>query len=383
MVSHACFAAEIAHVSRGWKAEKGFDKLKTICYLCLMSSINLLDQPDVRNRLDQCIHCGLCLPACPTYVLDHVEMDSPRGRIALIRAAADGRVEVGGAFQQHIDLCLGCRACETACPSGVEYGFLLETARTAIAEADRFGLGSSDRSRNDTTAPAWFLRLGGRIVQWIGLRQLMPHRPRLRLLARLLAAYQRLGLANVAQRLTRLPAPLQVMIGMVPSLTLDYPDMRRPAPPLAPKRGAVAFFTGCVQDAFLANVNAATIRVLQRNGYEVHFPEGQTCCGAASLHTGDAAFAAALARKNVDAFGGDGFTAIINNAGGCGATLKEYAHLLRDDPRYAEPARVRLWEKSRTSANSSPIICTTRPLVMFRPASPMWIHAICAMGRRS
>lgn len=291
-----------------------------------MSQINLLDAPDFRRKLDQCIHCGLCLSACPTYATNQTEMDSPRGRIALMRAAADGRIGLDGAFAQHIELCLGCRACETACPSGVQYGALLEVTRTAMAEQQRRAPAS--------LAPVQ--QVAAR-VQTIGLAELMPSRTRLRWLARGLWLYQRLGLSALAARLP-LPAALRTMEAMAPPVQLDYPDYSRPAPAQGLRRGKVAFFTGCVQDAFLANVNRATIRVLQRNGYEVHFPVGQTCCGAAAIHNGDRDLARELARRNVDAFAGDEFVAIINNAGGCGAALDEYAHLLAAEPAYAARA---------------------------------------------
>ena len=360
-----------------------------------MTHVNLLDQPDVRRKLDQCIHCGLCLPACPTYSVLQLEMDSPRGRIALMRAAADGRIGLEGAFQEHIDLCLGCRACETACPSGVQYGLLLETAKVALAqeatnfrrrdaevqrfaedertihsssaqpprlrvsasnntdirrgdaEAQRFAEKDNDRALSSSAQPPR-LRVSAsnvsdvaKAIQTFGLRELMPYRDRLRLLARGLKLYQRLGLTKLAQRvLPKLPPALTTMEGMAPPVDLDYLDESRPAPAMGLRRGKVAFFSGCVQDAFLAGVNRATVRVLQRNGYEVHFPQGQTCCNAAALHSGDADFAQRLARQNIDAFAGDEWVAIINNAGGCGAALKGYDHLLAGDPLYAERARV-------------------------------------------
>jgi len=322
-----------------------------------MAHVNLLDQPDVRRKLDQCIHCGLCLPACPTYSVLQLEMDSPRGRIALMRAAADGRIGLEGAFQEHIDLCLGCRACETACPSGVQYGLLLETAKVAIgARGEGRGAqsvvagngihstvienGAQQPADARTSRPSPLAPRISHAIQAFGLRELMPHRDRLRLLARGLKLYQRLGLTKLAQRvLPKLPPALTTMEGMAPPVDLDYLDESRPAPAMGLRRGKVAFFTGCVQDAFLAGVNRATVRVLQRNGYEVHFPQGQTCCNAAALHSGEADFAQRLARQNIDAFAGDEWVAIINNAGGCGAALKGYDHLLARDPLYAERAR--------------------------------------------
>jgi glycolate oxidase iron-sulfur subunit len=157
-------------------------------------------------------------------------------------------------------------------------------------------------------------------------------------MARLLRLAQALALPQLATRLNFLPGRLRMMAGLLPALSLDFPDYSRPAPALGAHRGTVAFFPGCVQDAFLAGVNAATVRVLQRNGYEVHFPAQFTCCGAAALHLGDGALACHLARQNIDAVDPAGVEAIINNAGGCGASLKEYGHLLEDDPAYAGKA---------------------------------------------
>ncbi len=251
-------------------------------------------------------------------------MDSPRGRIALIRGAADGRIDnfdvTDGLFRQHIDRCLGCRACETACPSGVQYGKLLEVARTTIEEQRKPS--PSEQAIRD-----------------INLRQLLPHPSRLRWMARLLWLAQLLGLPQLATKLSFLPIQLRTMAGILPPLDIRTPDYSQPAPAVGSKRGKVAFFRGCVQDAFLSGTNAATVRVLQRNGFEVHFPAAQTCCGAAGLHIGEHELALTLARQNIDAFASSDYVAIINNAGGCGATLKEYAWLLKDDPAYAEKAK--------------------------------------------
>lgn len=276
--------------------------------------------PAYRALLDQCIHCGLCLPACPTYPVFDTEMDSPRGRIQLMRAAADGRIGLGGAFRTHIDLCLGCRSCESACPSGVQYGALVEVARNEI---------------NASQPPSELEQT----VRDVALRELMPNRERLRGIARLLQFYQVSGLQRLVRRTDLLPTRLRDMEALLPPVTTNYPDANRPAPALGKRRGAVAFFQGCVQDAFLNSVNLATVRVLQRNGFEVHFPGSQTCCGAAQQHVGEDELARALARRNLNAFNPDDFVAIINNAGGCGATLKEYAHLLANDPVYGDRAQ--------------------------------------------
>ncbi len=271
-----------------------------------------LTSPDFRAGLDACIRCGLCLPACPTYAVARTEMEGPRGRIALMRAAADGRVGAGGAFREHLDSCLGCRSCETACPSGVGYGALLEQAREAI-EAER------PRSRTEVFA------------RWLGLRQLLPHRRRLRALAALARAARAIGLMRRLEAESA-PAPLRRAAALLPPPDGDRGGStgRRPASALGGKRGTVALFRGCVQDAFLPAANAATVRVLQRNGYEVHFPAGETCCGAAALHLGEKELARELARRNIEAFGGADYDAIVSNAGGCGAMLKEYPHLLAE-----------------------------------------------------
>ena len=283
-----------------------------------------LADPTFKNLLNQCIHCGLCLQACPTYTVLGVEMDAPRGRIALMRAAADGRIGLPGiqeGLAQHISLCLACRACETACPSGVKYGSLVSWTRTTI-----------ETHRRPAAAE--------RLVSWLGIRQMMPHVGRLKAMAWLLWLYQATGLQKLVRASGLLPRSLRAAEAIVPPIKPRWRDHRKPAPAIGERRGKVAFFYGCIQEAFLAQVNEATIRVLQRNGYEVHFPQAQTCCGAAQLHVGDQALGRELARKNVDAFLAGDYDAIIVNAGGCGATLKEeYPHLLHGDPAYAERAK--------------------------------------------
>jgi glycolate oxidase iron-sulfur subunit len=247
-------------------------------------------------------------------------MDSPRGRIALMRAASDGLIELGGKFDNHINLCLMCRACEQACPSGVRYGTLIETTRVVL-----------EKARNQGAIE--------RFIRWLTLRQLMPHQNRLRLIARGMHLYQLLRIQNLVRRLNFLPEALRNIESLLPRISAFRLDYRSFAPAIGERRGKVAFFHGCVQDAFLGDVNTATVRVLQRNGYEVHFPKEQTCCGAAQLHVGEEELFFDLARKNIDSFPAGEYDAIINNAGGCGSTLKEYDHLLKNDPIYAEKAR--------------------------------------------
>jgi glycolate oxidase iron-sulfur subunit len=285
-----------------------------------------LTSPHFQELVTQCIHCGLCLPACPTYDVFGTEMDAPRGRIAMMRAAAEGRISLrengflNQSFARHINLCLACRACETACPSGVRYGELVETTRISIEHERQPGLVE-------------------RIARWLALRQLLPHRGRLRALASLVWIYQASRIQKLVRALNVLPQPFKTMEEMLPELSARRPDYGQPAPAIDQDHGRVALFLGCVQDAFLSPTNQATARVLQRNGYEVHFPLDQTCCGAAQLHLGEEALARELARRNIDAFLAGDYEAVVVNAGGCGATLKEYGHLLADDLDYADKAR--------------------------------------------
>lgn len=288
---------------------------------------NSLATPEFQNLVSQCIHCGFCLQSCPTYAVFGTEMDSPRGRIVLMRAAADGLIELGGPFETHINRCLMCRACEQACPSGVQYGPMVETARVAL-----------EQQRKQGTLE--------RVIRWLALRNLMPHPRRLRLAAWGLRLYQTSGLQTLVRRLHLLPKALRNTESLLPRISAVRPNYRSTAPAIGDRRGKVAFFHGCVQDAFLAEANVATVRVLQRNGYEVFFPEEQTCCGAAQLHVGEEELFLELARRNIDAFPADEYAAIINNAGGCGSTLKEYGRLLGNDPHYVEKAK-RFSEKVR------------------------------------
>ena len=290
----------------------------------MINGIEILQSQDYKAKLTQCIHCGLCLQACPTYAVFGTEMDAPRGRIALMRAASEGRIgleEFTNSFTTHINLCLACRSCETACPSSVKYGILVDGAQAAISMNRKVGTVE-------------------RFVRWLGLRQMMPRLGLLKLMARVMWLYEIIGVQKLVRALNILPKPLKAMEAILPPIEPKYRDHRAPAPAIGEKRGEVAFFIGCIQEAFMAQVNEATIRVLQRNGYEVHFPPGQTCCGAAQIHQGEHVLARELARKNIDAFLARDYAAVISNAGGCGATLKdELVHLFHADPVYTEKAQ--------------------------------------------
>ncbi len=270
--------------------------------------------------IDDCVHCGFCLTTCPTYALWGQEMDSPRGRIYLLKMAGEGEAAIDETFTEHFDRCLGCMACVTACPSGVRYDRLIEAARPQIERHHRRGLGD-----------ALFRRF---------IFALFPYPDRLRLAAWPLWLYQRSGAQRLARRsglLKLLPARLQSMEALMPPLTRDRLRARVPAtiPAQGERRGRAGLLLGCVQQAFFKDVNAATARVLAAEGYEVVAPADQGCCGALSTHAGQEDRAVDFARRTIDAFERANVDVVVINAAGCGSAMKEYAHLLRDDPDYA------------------------------------------------
>ena len=270
-----------------------------------------LDIPE----LYQCVHCGLCLNACPTYRALHIESESPRGRIHLVRAAAEGRIELNDRFAAHLDLCLMCRACETACPSGVQYGRIAEAARAAMGP------------RGSALA---------RAAAGFAFTRLLPYPSRLRRAARLLRFYQRSGAERLLRRL--LPKRLGEMSALLPAVPDRFFAPAETSPALGKKRARVGMLGGCVMSVVFSDVDEATLRVLRLNGCEVVAPKSQVCCGALNTHNGETAAACAMARRNIDAFLGLDLDAIVVNAAGCGAAMKEYGHLLADDPVYAAKA---------------------------------------------
>ncbi|MBV8317638.1 MAG: 4Fe-4S dicluster domain-containing protein [Planctomycetaceae bacterium] len=258
-----------------------------------------------------CIHCGLCTASCPTYIETGDENDSPRGRIYLMRAVADGRLELGRDVRKHLDLCLDCRACESACPSGVRYGRIIEPFKVALQRSE------------PATEKASLLR---RMI----LHHLFPYSGRVKAALAPARLLQRFGLFERAERLglTRLlPPTLRRMQLMLPTLKPSAP-LPEVLSPIGQRRARVALFLGCVADALYPETNAATARVLQQNGCEVVIPRGQACCGAIHYHSGVEEPALTLARRNLAAFDPDRYDAIIVNAAGCGAMLKDYPHLL-------------------------------------------------------
>jgi len=271
----------------------------------------------------RCIHCGLCLNACPTYRLWNLEADSPRGRIHQMIHVEQGDVSVTDSFVDHIDKCLDCRACETACPSGVEYGKLVEHARARI--------------ERDYRRP-----LLSRIARDVVYRRLLPYPKRIATVARLLRFYQRSGLQSLARftGILRLFA-LDKRERLLPRVDSNffYDRLGKTFPAAGARRARVAFFAGCVANVTFAELSAATIRVLTANGCDVVVPDGQLCCGALAAHAGVRDVARQLARENLRAFVLDDVDAIVTNAAGCGSTLKEYDHLFTpSEPEYGQAA---------------------------------------------
>lgn len=272
------------------------------------------------KEINTCVHCGLCLPACPTYRELGSEADSPRGRIHLIRNLVAGVIDPTAPVVAHLDLCLDCRACEPACPSGVKYGSIIEDARFQLEGTRRRGALESTLRR-------------------ILFRGILPHPGRLRKVARTIRLSQRLHLDRLAIKAHLLPGPLAAMAAVA-----TLPDVfgREHLPEVIPAQGKqryrVGFLTGCIMDVLYGPTNLACVRVLAANGCEVVIPPAQTCCGALQHHAGDIETTRHLARQNIDAFLAAGVDFIITNSAGCGSTLKEYHHLLTADPVYREKA---------------------------------------------
>ncbi|HZA16657.1 MAG TPA: glycolate oxidase subunit GlcF [Pseudonocardiaceae bacterium] len=276
--------------------------------------------PPQPELVKDCVHCGFCLPSCPTYVLWGEEMDSPRGRIHLMKAGLEGE-PLSESMVGHFDACLGCMACVTACPSGVQYDTLITETRAQVER--RYERSGRDRLLREA------------------IFRLFPYPRRLRALRGPLALYQRSGLDRLLRRsrlLDRLPPTLRVMESLIPKLSRREKLPTR-VPTKGRRRAVVGMLTGCVQDALFPEVNAATARVLAAEGCDVVIPPEQGCCGALSLHTGREDEAIRFARALIECFEVAGVDYVVVNAAGCGSAMKEYAHLLRDDPDYATRAQ--------------------------------------------
>jgi glycolate oxidase iron-sulfur subunit len=272
-----------------------------------------IDRPSL-SVIRDCVHCGFCLTACPTYLETGNELDSPRGRIYLMKSAIEGRIPMGEALVKHLDLCLGCLACETACPSGVDYSQLIEASRSQIERRYR--------------RPFW-----DRFYRSL-LFSVFPYPKRLGLLLPFLFLYQATGVKGLVQSsrvLRKFSDKLAHIEGMLPEVKSVFPS---PLPNLTPAKGKrrfrVALLTGCVQSVLFPETNEATVRVLAENGCEVIIPKGQGCCGALSLHSGRLSESRDFARSNIEVFENSDFDAIIVNSAGCGSAMKEYGELLND-----------------------------------------------------
>lgn len=267
-----------------------------------------------------CVHCGLCTASCPTYVETGNENDGPRGRIYLMRSVTDGRLELNREVRRHLELCLDCRACETACPSGVQYGKLIEPFRVAMEQS------SEEQSRGATKTSDWFHR-------WIlfGLFP-WPERMRLALIPARIAQTLWLDRLIVATGLWRLlPRRLGRLVTLLPPLAKSPPPLPEFLPAKGRRRARVALFTGCVSDVLFRATNWATARVLQENGCDVMVPQTQACCGAIHFHAGSSEPARELADQNISAFKAEEVDAIILNVAGCGSMLKDYGHHWHDE----------------------------------------------------
>ncbi|MEV5539241.1 heterodisulfide reductase-related iron-sulfur binding cluster [Saccharopolyspora shandongensis] len=275
--------------------------------------------PPQRELVDDCVHCGFCLPTCPTYDLWGEEMDSPRGRIYLMKEGLEGE-PMTDTMVGHFDACLGCMACVSACPSGVQYGTLITETR---AQVER----NHQRSR-------WERLLRTAIFT------LFPYPRRLKAMRGPLALYQRLGIGKLLKRsglLAKLPDGLQVMESLAPPIS-RAPKLGNRIPARGKRRATVGMITGCVQSAFFPDVNVATARILSAEGCDVIIPPAQGCCGALSEHSGREPEAVKFARQLLDTFEESGVDYVVINSAGCGSTLKEYPRLLQDDAEYAERA---------------------------------------------
>ncbi len=283
-------------------------------------------RPPAKELVDVCVHCGFCLPTCPTYVLWNEEMDSPRGRIVLINVALEEGSQLSDAMVTHWDRCLGCMACVTACPSGVRYDRLIEATRPQVERNHQRSL--PDRAFRRFTF------------------EIFTHPGRLRILVPLVVAARRAGLTRPADRwLTRFPR-VRALQSLLPEVTVKAAAVRLPEliPAQGKSRGRVGMLLGCVQRVFFDDVNQATARVLAAEGFDVFAPRKVRCCGALMLHTGSEAEALDLARKMISAFDGCDYVAV--NAAGCGSSMKDYGELLSDDEEWAERAK-RFSEKVR------------------------------------
>jgi glycolate oxidase iron-sulfur subunit len=314
--------------------------------------------------LQQCMHCGMCLPTCPTYDATLRERHSPRGRIALMRAIAEDELSIGKEFADEMSYCLGCLACQTACPAGVDYAELFETARADI-ESHSVNHG-----------------LARRFWRWLTLEQLFMRPQLLRMAGAALRLYQHSGMEAIVRELglTRLlPNDLRRLEPQTPRMSPSFSNGLIDEHE-SPKGGAiyrVALLTGCVQDLAFSDINRDTADVLLANGCAVHTPAVQPCCGSLHGHNGEPELARQLARRQIDLLPPDSYDAIITNAGGCGSHLRHYGKLLADDPAYAERAKV--WDSKLRDIHEwlAQIDCRPPQAAPFRSTVRLSYHDSC------
>ncbi|NWF50270.1 MAG: (Fe-S)-binding protein [Ignavibacteriaceae bacterium] len=284
--------------------------------------LKILPHDDI---LQQCMHCGLCLATCPTYDITKLERSSPRGRIFMIKSVARGEMELSESFSEEMNFCLDCQACETACPAGVKYGRMVEAARVV---ADEAGFGSKMEIA----------------LKRFALRRIVASRKALKLFSWFLKIYQKSGLQKIIQKtgiLKLISKNLFEIETLSPVISEKFSDtqIKEIEMPEGEVKYKTAFHFGCLMNTMFADINLDTIDVLKKCGCKIITPKDQVCCGSLMGHNGDMKFALELARKNIDAFDKHDYDFLISNSAGCGAFMKDYAHLLEDDPEYAEKAK--------------------------------------------
>ena len=353
------------------------------------------DRPPSRTLIDACVHCGFCLPSCPTYALWGEEMDSPRGRLYLMKAGLEGRTTMGPSFVQHFDACLGCMACVTACPSGVQYAPLIEATRGQIDR--RF-----ERSRSDRLFRSLIFALfpfPGRLRIALlplalgqSIAQLLPSRDPERVALRanqgedVARPFQGRDPNGGAPQSTDFLRRLRAMLALAPKVTWRslFTTLPERTPASGRRRTTVGLLTGCVQRVIFPHVNQATVNVLAAEGCDVVAPAAQGCCGALALHAGRLDDARAWARKTIETFDRAGIDQIVVNAAGCGSSMKEYAQLLADDPQWAAKARAfsaRVRDVTELLASLGPPRAPRHPLAL-RVAYHDACHLAHAQGVR-
>ena len=276
--------------------------------------------------LEQCIHCGLCLATCPTYDITKIERSSPRGRIAMVKSVARSEMELSDRFAEEMNFCLDCLACETACPAGVQYGRIVETARVVVDEA---GFGTTKLNRG---------------IKRFLLRKVVASRSGLKFASRLLRFYQKSGLQKFIRAtglLKIFSKKLNEIEALSPSISDKFSDkeIKEVELPAGEVKYKTAFHYGCLMNTMFADINMDTIDVLKECGCKIVTPKDQVCCGSLMGHNGDLEFALKLARKNIDEFEKQDYDYLISNSAGCGAFMKDYSYLFEDDPEYAEKAK--------------------------------------------